>query len=68
MDNEEKKNFMFYLGINTMDRLDQVAKAQRRNRSTQIAYLVDQAYASLLGGIDLRQAETDKPAVQPAKS
>jgi hypothetical protein len=44
MENQPKKVISFYLEDVTLEKLDAIAIAQRRNRSTQIAFLVDEAY------------------------
>jgi predicted transcriptional regulator len=43
MEQPQKKVISFYLDDDTIAKLDQLAKAQRRNRSTQIAFLIDEA-------------------------
>lgn len=56
MDEITKRVFSFYLDLDTVTKLDALAAAQRRNRSTQIAFMIDEAFARLfptpIGAVD----------------
>lgn len=62
MENPTKKVFSFYLDDGTMNKLDAIATAQRRNRSTQIAFLIDEAY------INIKPAPPVSPVDQEEKT
>lgn len=45
MDELEKKVVSFFLAADSMNKLDKIREKQRRNRSLQIAFLIDEAFA-----------------------
>lgn len=63
MDNSEKKVVSFFLTGDTMDKLDAVCASQRRNRSLQIAFMVDEEFArlfpQLISLVDAMAAEAE---------
>lgn len=59
---DQKKVVSFFLDNETMAKLDAIAECQRRNRSTQVAFLIDGEYARLFG--QPQPTETEERPVQ----